>query len=402
MKRVGSKNFLGRVAGAVTLLTAPFGVIDRAAAACDPPTSAATPANNTTVTCSGTTTDQNADNVTTFAGYGTGNETAIVVNVESGASVTSSSNTPASTGIFVHDGTVNNLGTVTVAGLNGVGVFAFGNITVNNSGGINFDTTGHGDVGVQTVTGTATVTNNAGGTIFGNVFGIEGNGSVSVANAGTITSGVDNAIVSHNGDVSVTNSGTIQAGGAGTTAIFGATDVTVNNTGQITGGNRAINGNNINVINAGTITASGFGTVSGNTITLDNSGVVRANGGNSIAVSALQTATVNNSGTISAVAAGGIAIEANTASVSNIGDGISTGIITADRLGIGAQTVNVTANTGLIEATGPNGDAIFATTATVNNSGTIRANVVGGIAIVGQTIDVTGNTGTIEAASARE
>ena len=39
MKRVGSRNFLGRVAGTAALLAAPFGVIDRAEAACAPPTS---------------------------------------------------------------------------------------------------------------------------------------------------------------------------------------------------------------------------------------------------------------------------------------------------------------------------------------------------------------------------
>ena len=68
-----------------------------------------------------------------------------------------------------------------------------------------------------------------------------------------------------------------------------------------------------------------------------NAGTIEATGGggNASAISALQTATVNNSGTISAVAAGGVAIEANnTATVSNIGDGISTGIITAERFAI--------------------------------------------------------------------
>ena len=160
MKRVGSRNFLGRVAGTVTLLAAPLGVIDRAGAACDPPTSVATPANNTTVTCAGTTTDQNADNVTTFAGYGTGTETGITVNVQSGASVTSTSTLPASSGIFIGDGTVNNFGIVTVAGAHGIGVFGINDITVNNSGGINFDNSAsdHGDIGIFTL-GTANVTN---------------------------------------------------------------------------------------------------------------------------------------------------------------------------------------------------------------------------------------------------
>ena len=58
---------------------------------------------------------------------------------------------------------------------------------------------------------------------------------------------------------------------------------------------------------------------------------------------------------------GGIAIQARngTATVSNIGDGVTTGIITADTSAIFANAVNVT-NTGLIQANasrhGPNGD----------------------------------------------
>src|SRR5437764_13815186 len=72
----------------------PLAAIERAEAACTPATSKAAPANDTTVTCTTTTTDQNADNVTSFSGYGTGRETGVTINVQSGASVTSSSNTP--------------------------------------------------------------------------------------------------------------------------------------------------------------------------------------------------------------------------------------------------------------------------------------------------------------------
>ena len=207
MKRVGSRNFLGRVAGTVTLLAAPLGVIDRAEAACTPPTSVATPANNTTVTCTGTTTDQNADNVTTFAGYGTGLETGITVDVQTGASVTSSSSTPLTAGILISSGTVNNLGAVTVAGTNGTGVFGFENITVNNSGSINFDTAGHGDRGIFSFTGTATVTNNAGGHIFGNLAGIDGQ-TVNVTNFGLIEAAQPSGIaINAAGAATVSNSG---------------------------------------------------------------------------------------------------------------------------------------------------------------------------------------------------
>lgn len=102
MKRVGSRNFLGRVAGTLTLLAAPLGVIDRAHAACDQ----TAPVNNTTVTCSGTTTDANPPN-----GWGTGVETGDTINVQTGASV--STTTANGFGIALFNGTVNNLGTIT-------------------------------------------------------------------------------------------------------------------------------------------------------------------------------------------------------------------------------------------------------------------------------------------------
>lgn len=68
---------------AVLMLSVSFAAIERAEAACNPATSAATPANNTTVTCSGTTTNQNDPN-----GWGTGNETGDTINVQTGATVT--------------------------------------------------------------------------------------------------------------------------------------------------------------------------------------------------------------------------------------------------------------------------------------------------------------------------
>jgi outer membrane autotransporter protein len=471
MKRVGSRNFLGRVAGTVTLLAAPLGVIDRAEAACTPPTTVATPANNTTVTCTGTTTDQNADNVTTFAGYGTGSETGIVVNVETGASVTSSSNTPLTAGINISSGTVNNLGAVTVAGIQGTGVFGLGNITVINSGSINFDTAGHGNRGILSNSGTATVTNNAGGHIFGNLFGIDGQtvnvantglieaaqpsgiainaaDAATVSNSGTIrsngangiaisagTADVSNAggiqassiaittqglltlnnfatgviasngfqaVISQNGAVDVTNAGTIQ-GGAASTAIFAATDATVNNTatGHITGGNRAINGNNTSVINGGTIEASGAATIGGNTITLDNSGLIRANAAVGVisAVEAVNNVTVTkNSGTIESNADNTNAIKSTTADISL--NNLSGGLIQANGAGafaVNAATSATVANAGTIEASGAGGIAIMGTiSANVANAGIVQAMGNSGIAISGTNVNVD-NTGIVQA-----
>ena len=140
MSTAGS-NILARRIAVLALSVASFAAAERANAACTPTTSAANPVTNATVDCTGATLDQNTDGTSNF-GYGTGNETGITVNVQSGASVTGTSVSPASSGIFVGDGTVNNSGTVTVSSLRGLGVFGLNNITVINSGKINFDTTG--------------------------------------------------------------------------------------------------------------------------------------------------------------------------------------------------------------------------------------------------------------------
>ena len=265
-----------------------------------------------------------------------------------------------------------------------------------------------GAVGISD-TATLTITNTSAGTVSGtsqginaanvNVVGNDGTiegtdgnrvgifansdgGTVTVtSNNGTIRETGANGIAIQGDNINITsNNGTIETTAAGSIAIVVTNATVASNNGKISGGKGGISAVNATITaNAGTIEATG-------------------GGGNASAISALQTATVNNSGTISAVVAGGIAIQANnTATVSNIGDGISTGIITAERFAIVAETVNVTANTGLIEVIGASRQAISATTATVNNSGTIRAGGQNGIAITGQTVNVTGNTGTIEA-----
>src|SRR6185312_8199505 len=63
-------------------------------------------------------------------------------------------------------------------------------------------------------------------------------------------------------------------------------------------------------------------------------GLIQANGANSFAINAATSATVANAGRIEATGAGGIAIQAinGTATVNNNGDGVTTGIITADNI----------------------------------------------------------------------
>ena len=132
----------------------------------------------------------------------------MTIDVQAGASVTSTSVQPAASGIVIGTGTVNNLGTVGVTGVLGTGIFGLNGITVNNSGFINFDgTAGHGDRGIWTTSGNANVTNS--GTVFGNSY--------------RYRSAFRND--------QPHNSGTVQAGGATTgIAVFG-NDVTVVNSG---------------------------------------------------------------------------------------------------------------------------------------------------------------------------
>jgi len=289
MKPVELNHIVRRIAAA--LLVTSYVAVDRAEAACTPPTSTATPANNTTVTCTGTTTDQNADNVTTFNGYGTGIETGIVVNVEAGASVTASSSTPQTSGINVRDGTVNNLGTVTVAGVNGTGIFGFGSITVNNSGSINFDTAGHGDRGIQANGGTATVTNNVGGHIFGNLAGVDGQ-TVNVTNSDLIEAGDPNGIAIHANNTATVNNltgGVVRANGQNGVAIEGHDVIVTGNAGTIEAGIGAgitggvaikadAAGGTADVTTSGAIQASLIAILTDGLLTLNNTGSITSGG----------------------------------------------------------------------------------------------------------------------------
>src|SRR5438309_1994270 len=89
-------------------------------AACAP----AAPVSNTTVTCSGTTTDQNPPN-----GYGTGVENNLTINVQTGASVSGTG--VGAAGIDVSNAViVNNSGAVSGTDR---GILGVDNLVVNNS-----------------------------------------------------------------------------------------------------------------------------------------------------------------------------------------------------------------------------------------------------------------------------
>jgi uncharacterized protein with beta-barrel porin domain len=317
---------------------------------------------NVTVTCSGATVDQGTEPNT---GYGSGLQSGLTLNVQSGASVTGTS-----IGIDVFsNNTITNLGTVTTAGNGGIGdVWGINsngaNLTVINSGTIGrldipnfvFDLAGinASDTGLS-------VTNKVGATIQG-TFGIQGVGTGTVINSGLIT-------------------GLIGGGGEGIDFAANNTSmvtVTNNATGVITGDANGINANSATVYNYGTIsapTAGGGGTgINANTLVLINyqGGLVT---GDAFGVSGSQTPhlTITNFGTISATGLGGIAILGNVVNVTNSGtisalsgggslNAISMasgsvtnnagGLITSDSIAIGSSGNTSVFNAGTINGAG--------------------------------------------------
>jgi len=125
MKLLACRHSMLRPAIGLAPLIAMIAPFDRAKAACAP----ASPVNNVTVTCTGTTTNANGTN-----GYGTSTsragDTGNTYNIVSGATVSGTDNGLS----FFDQGTVNNSGTITGAGAEGSGVRGQVVGTVNNSG----------------------------------------------------------------------------------------------------------------------------------------------------------------------------------------------------------------------------------------------------------------------------
>ena len=424
---------------ALLMATAPLLMIDRAEAACTPPS----PVSNTIVTCSGAT------NSTT--GFGTVTDTGNTYNILTGASVTG-----VSGGLTFASGTVNNSGDISA---DAFAIFGNGTATINNSNiirsaGANSPTieaivlhiansggitaTGANGVAIQggngpghdisnsgTISSTGTngiaiessgplsVTNTVTGTIFGHVE-IDGNvvtiansgfvlglgaGSAGIsgttinvtANSGTI-SGVASGIASSTGDVTVTN----LSGGkiSGLQAIFAFHEAAVNNAGLIgdaTSTTLAIHSNLANVVNSGTITGSQGG-VTADVANVTNTGAISATGAGATAILVTNTGNVTNSGTISADQGTAILGQQGTTSVTvvNTKSGTISGLLAV--FSGGDATVS---NDGTIRSTDATLTGIEASgVAKVANSGTIigGANASG---ISGDTVNVTANTGTI-------
>jgi uncharacterized protein with beta-barrel porin domain len=359
MKMPGASYLRLRYAIALAMSTAPFIALDRADAACDPVTSSANPIVNTTVTCTGTTPDQNGN-----TGYGVKQDKGNTYNILSGASVTGTSD-----GMVFSGGIVNNSGTISAG--SGFGIESFNDAVVNNFGIISANS-----VSGRGIVATAFHVTNSGR--------IEANGFAGVALDG--------------GDTVLTNTGTISANGADGAAVASIGVLNMNNSGTITadGANgQAVSANVADVANSGTIRAAAAGGIAieaADTATVNNShsGVVT---GDARGIHA-RTANVNNDGLIEATAASGaIAILATTATVNNTGLIRANGAVGANAA-IGAFLDANVINSGRIEATGNDGFGIEAVrTATVNNSGTISGNVAiqaGGVGGTGSTITNSG------------
>ena len=305
-----------------------------ALAACTPTTSP-TILQDATVTCSGSTTNQNSPQ-----GYGTGFETGLTINVQSGASLTGTNN-----GIYAAGATVNNSGAIAGGAGSGVGV---SQLVLNNTGSISGRSGATGfDVNV-TNSGTITATVNYGvsgltatvvniGTIQG-PNGVTG-GTVSVVNSGSVLASFY-AVRGGTGDATLINSGTIRGGDGSVQALNTAT---VTNSGTISGNSNTVFANIVDVTNSGLIearNAGGWALVANSQLTLTNTGTVA--GG----LQGAPQANVINSGTITGNVAGiyvGILSLNNSGIVSG-----HTGII-AGGLGAGSGTTIV--NSGTITGT---------------------------------------------------
>ena len=313
----------------------------RASAACAPATGS-----NETVTCTGGTLNQGPGSNT---GYGDSTQNGLTLTVNSGASVIGTS-----TGIDVNNNnTIINLGTITTNGSGGIGnvnaINSNGPLTLINSGSIgrvDLAEPGMSDSTGVNINGPGlNVTNNSGGLIQGDV-AIQGNGSATVTNSGTISgivggggqginvNGGSVTVTNNSGGlitadgfaitadtVTVTNSGTISTPeGSGGTAISGNTSamVTNNGGGLITGDAGGISAPTIAVTNLGTISGTGLGAsgIFGGTVQVTNSGTIT--GGAGAAAISMESGSVTNNagGTISSDE--GISVGGNT-SIFNAG-----------------------------------------------------------------------------------
>jgi uncharacterized protein with beta-barrel porin domain len=379
-----------------------------AQAACSPnAVDAATPAPGTTVTCSGATLDQNLD-----AGYGTGNQTGITINVGDGASLESN----ARIGMWVGDAVIRNGVGASVLGWTDGIIAATGSLAVTNFGSITA-TNGTAIIAATDVT----LTNHAAGVISGGASGIVSTGgAITVDNAGSITGSTGAGISASSsvtltnqaggvvrgfdgvrstaGAVSVDNAGSIT--GTGDWGVDALADLTVTNRagGTISGGVRGgiqSRGGNIILDNAGSITSSNpsaaVSALVGNVHLINQAGASI----NGIVVTVQGDIDVHNSGNIGGVIGSNVRL-VNTATgtiggIANLGgvsDITNFGTVTNDIIANGSLINHAGARIlGIVSGTGGGGvvnhaggyiGAVVAADMSVDNSGSMGGVGLGG------------------------
>ena len=333
---------------ALALLIAPFAAVGRAEAQCAPNS----PVNNTTVTCTGTTTNATGD------GYGTSTDTGNTYNIVTGATLTGAAN-----GLVFNSGTANNSGSISGVG----GISAITDAVVNNSGDISANAVNGEGVHASTfhITNSGSISANGSDGIavsgFGGVNDITNSGTLSATGTngvGVGTKAIDGTVVVNNsgkiiatgtggtgiasGVITLINSGSIQAG-AGSDAIAAASLANVTNSGLITGGVNAISGFDTAVINSGTISAgTNFGVFGDTSVKVTNLSTGIISGGD-IGIISKRFASVDNAGSISGARLG--IFTGTNATVTNSGTISGTTAIVA------GGAANIT-NSGAIIGTG--------------------------------------------------
>ena len=345
------------------------------------------PVSNTTVTCSGTTTDQNPPN-----GYGTGTtESGLTINVQTGAIVSGTG--AGGDGLsIVSDNQVNNSGNI-----NGVnnGINAFSNLTVVNNAASSIAGANNGIfvAGLGNVTNSGDITGTAAGS---SGISINGTGSATVGNSGNI-SGVTFGVFGGSAtDFTITNSGTISGGtaGSGVAVIGGSLNIT--NSGTFSGSVAAGSTTGTLILDnqlGGIVTSANNAISAGNTANITNAGAIT---GNTFAVAVTNDVAVTNSGGITTTAGSGSAVQSQNGNITLSNSGNITGVWSLTNvIFAGAGNINITSNTGNITAGGQ--AVVAAATGNVTFNNGAGGNISGGtagIAAAGGTISGT-NAGTI-------
>ena len=346
--QLGRAQWMQSAASAALVIGVSVSTATLAQAACSPnAVDATTPAPGTTVTCVGNTVDQNG----VAAGYGTGDQTGITINI--GANATVEGHTQ--TGIRVGDAVINNSVFSAILGWTNGLVATTGSLTITNDGSISTDTGLQGGTAITAATG-VTLTNRAAGTISGQVSGVAStSGAISVDNAGSITAGSGAGIVASGGAVNVTNRGTIISTRG--TGISASTNVTLINQA------------------GGSISGAANGVVSGGAITVDNAGSISATGNATIpavtAASAIDASTdvtvINRAGGVISGGTRGILSQGGNITIDNAGSITSAGATTVSAAFGSATIINRA------------GASISGTVGAFNSSDTYNAGSIGGI-----------------------